>query len=266
MEKDDNLGVGRIGETMAPIDTHAHLADLPEGDAVIERAKKAGLSGIVAVSSSLPTCEGTLRLARGHRGYVHAALGIHPTEFFDQSLDAVLDTIRANASDCVAVGEVGLDYWHKLVRKDAAQRDRQKEFYVSQLRLASEFDLPVSIHSRGAWGDCLDLASRHGPGKGVFHWYSGPLDVLDGVLDSGYLVSCTPAVEVSAELRAAMAKAPLERILVETDSPVWIKALSRQSEPADVLLTLRHLSELKGLPMEDVERATTRNAETLFRL
>ncbi|MGD0803437.1 MAG: TatD family hydrolase [Candidatus Bathyarchaeia archaeon] len=251
---------------MAPIDTHAHLADLPEGDAVVDRAKKAGLSGIVAVSASISTCEGTLELSRRYRGYVHAALGIHPTEFFNQSLETALDTIRTNFSECVAVGEIGLDYWHKLVRKDAAQKEKQREFYVSQLRLAHELDLPVSIHSRGAWGDCLDLAIRYGPGRGVFHWYSGPLDILEGILDAGYLVSCTPAIEVSAELRAAMMKAPLESILVETDSPVWIKSQSRQSEPADVLFTLKHLAELKGLPVDDVERATIKNAKTLFKI
>jgi len=248
------------------IDTHAHLADLPGGDVVIDRARVAGLSGIVAMSANILTCEGTLKLARAHRGYVHAALGVHPTEFFDQNLEAVMEMIRANASECVAVGEIGLDYWHKLVRKDAAQRERQREFYVRQLQIAREVDLPVSIHSRGAWGDCLELASSHGSGRGVFHWYSGPIDVLDGVLDTGYYVSCTPAVEASAELRAAMARAPLERILVETDSPVWIKSLGRESEPKDVLLTLQHLAELKGLSVGDVELATTRNAETLFSL
>jgi TatD DNase family protein len=246
------------------IDTHAHLADLPEG--TIDRARSAGLTGIVAVSANLPTCEGTLRLARAHRGYVHAALGIHPTEFFNQSLEAALEMIRANAPECVAIGEIGLDYWHKLVRKDAAMKERQRDFYVRQLQAAREVDLPVSIHSRGAWGDCLELASGHGPGRGVFHWYSGPLDVLDGVLDAGYYVSCTPAVEVSTELRAAMAKAPLERIIIETDSPVWIKSLGRESEPADVQLTLRHLAELKGLTVADVDAVTTRNAETLFNL
>jgi TatD DNase family protein len=251
---------------LAPIDTHAHLAGLPEGDAVVDRARKAGLSGIVAVSASISTCEGTLKLSRRYRRYVYAALGIHPTEFFNQSLETALDTIRTNSSECVAVGEIGLDYWHKLVRKDAAQKEKQREFYVSQLRLAHELDLPVSIHSRGAWGDCLDLATRHGPGRGVFHWYSGPLDILEGILDAGYLVSCTPAIEVSAELRAAMMKAPLESILVETDSPVWVKSQNRQSEPADVLFTLKHLAELKGLSVDDVEGATTKNAKTLFKI
>ncbi|MCX6649948.1 MAG: TatD family hydrolase [Candidatus Bathyarchaeota archaeon] len=249
---------------MGPLDTHAHLADLPEG--AVERARAAGLSGIVAVSATAATCEDTLRLQQSNEGFVHAALGVHPTEFFDQDLEASLALIRANSGRCVAVGEIGLDYWHRLVRKDATQKGRQTEFYVAQLELARELDLPVSIHSRGAWGDCLSLALQHGPGRGVFHWYSGPLDVLEKVIDAGYCVSCTPAVEVSPELRAAMVKAPLERILVETDSPVWIKSLSRASEPADVKLTLRHLAELKGLPLGDVEAATTVNAETLFRL
>ena len=251
---------------MGPLDTHAHLSDLPDVDAVIQRAKAAGLSGIIAVSATTPTCEGTLRLHRSHGGFVHAALGIHPTEFFDQDLEAALDIIRANSGRIVAVGEIGLDYWHRLVRKDKAQREKQTGFYVGQLQLARELDLPVSIHSRGAWGDCLSLAVQHGPGRGVFHWYSGPLEVLDGVIDAGYYVSCTPAVEGSPELRAAMAKAPLDRILVETDSPVWVKSLDRPSEPADVQMTLRHLAGLKGLPVGDVEASTTGNAETLFRL
>ena len=246
------------------LDTHAHLADLPEG--VVEKAKAVGLTGIIAVSANLSTCEGTLKLAKENRGYVHAALGVHPTEFFDQSLEVALEIIRVNARECVAVGEIGLDYWYKLVRKNAAMKERQREFYIRQLQAAREVNLPVSIHSRGAWGDCIELACSHGSGRGVFHWYSGPLDVLDRVLDAGYYVSCTPAVEVNSELRAAMAKAPLDRILIETDSPVWIKSLGRESEPADVQLTLRHLAELKGLPMADVDVTTTRNAETLFNL
>jgi TatD DNase family protein len=249
---------------MGPIDTHSHLADLPDG--AVDRAKAAGLSGILAVSADAATCADTLRLSESHVGFVHAALGVHPTEFFDQDLSAILALIRENAGKCVAVGEIGLDYWHRLVKKDEVQRGRQTEFYVAQLGLARELDLPASIHSRGAWGDCLDLAREHGPGRGVFHWYSGPLDVLDNVIDAGYYVSCTPALEGSPELRAAMVRAPLERILVETDSPVWIKSLNRASEPADVLLTLRHLAELKGLPVGDVEATTTRNAETLFRV
>ena len=251
---------------MGPIDTHAHVADLPNVDSVVTRAKAAGLSGIVAVSTSILTIEGTLKLAIEHRGFIHAALGIHPTEFFNQNLEAALDIIKTNEERCIAVGEIGLDYWHKQVRKDKTQRDKQIEFYVRQLELARDLDLPVSIHSRGAWRDCVNLAIKYGPGRGVFHWYSGPIDVLREVLNAGYYVSCTPAVEASPELRGAMVETPLERILIETDSPVWLKNLNRPSEPSDVLMTLRHLSELKRSPQAEVEAVTTRNAETLFRL
>ena len=245
-------------------DTHAHLADLPDG--AVERSKAAGLKGVIAVSATLATCGETLRLQDMHPGFVHAALGVHPTEFFNEDLNVALELIRANRGSCVAVGEIGLDYWHKLVRKDKAQRVRQTEFYIGQLAVARELELPVSIHSRGAWRDCLVLASEHGPSCGVFHWYSGPLDVLDAIIDTGYYVSCTPALEGSPELRAAMERAPLERILVETDSPVWIKSLNRPSEPVDTGLTIDYLAELKGLPREDVEATTAKNAEALFRL
>ena len=251
---------------MGPIDTHAHLADLPNVESVFTRAKAAGLSGIVAVSASIPTIESTLKLAIEHRGFIHAALGIHPAEFFNQNLEAALEIIKKNEARCVAIGEIGLDYWHKQVRKDKAQSDRQMEFYARQLELSRDLDLPVSIHSRGAWRDCVKLAIKYGSGRGVFHWYSGPLDVLTEALDAGYYVSCSPAVEISRELRSAMVEAPIERILIETDSPVWIKSLNRPSEPSDLLMTLRHLSELKGTPQAEVESVTTRNAEILFSL
>jgi len=266
MEADDLLGFQQIEVPMGPIDTHAHLADLLDKKSAVDRAKNARLSGIVAVGTTLSACKSTLDLATSNPGYVHAALGIHPTEFFDQDLQSSLDFIMENWNRCIAIGEIGLDYWNKLIRKDKAQRERQIEFYVTQLRLARELDLPVSIHSRGAWRDCLKYASENSSGKGVFHWYSGPLDILEDILDAGFYVSCTPALDSSPELRAAMVKAPIERILVETDSPVWIKTQNRSSEPADVLLTIRNLGELKGLSEDDIIETTTRNAKTLFKI
>ncbi|MCJ7574771.1 TatD family hydrolase, partial [Candidatus Bathyarchaeota archaeon] len=91
-------------------------------------------------------------------------------------------------------------------------------------------------------------------------------DLLPELLDHGYYISCTPALEYSKELMEAVTRVPLERILIETDSPVYIRSLARQSEPADVAITLMHLAEIKGLPPEDIAEATTRNAEILFNL
>ena len=251
---------------MGPIDTHAHLSDLTDPQSTVKRSKKVGLSGIVAVSATVPTFEDVKRLTQANPGYVHMALGVHPTEFFDQDLAVALKNIRENADSCVAIGEIGLDYWNKRIRKDQALKNKQIEFYVGQLTLARELGLPISIHSRGAWSDCLRYALENGSVKGVFHWYSGPLDVLKKVLDNGFYVSCTPALESSSELRAAMSEAPIERILVETDSPVWIRSQNRPSEPSDVLLTVKHLAEIKKITEEEVAEITTRNAKDLFKL
>jgi TatD DNase family protein len=92
------------------------------------------------------------------------------------------------------------------------------------------------------------------------------LDVLRDVLDNGFYVSCTPAIESSPELRAAMSQTPIERILVETDSPVWIRGEERTSEPSDVALTVKYLAALKELPFEDIAEVTRLNAKKLFNL
>ena len=107
---------------------------------------------------------------------------------------------------------------------------------------------------------------KHGSGRAVFHWYSGPLDVLRDVLDNGFYVSCTPAIESSPELRTSMSNTPIERILVETDSPDWIRGIERTSEPSDVALTVKHLATLKEMHLEDVAEITRLNTKKLFNL
>jgi TatD DNase family protein len=246
------------------IDTHAHLSDLDDMDGVIRRAKDAGVDGVIAVGANLSTCESTLRWAEAFSGYVLPALGIHPTEWSHDDLDATLEFVEGHLDACVAVGEIGLDYWSREARKNKAIRETQRELYIKQLAMARERDKPASVHGRGAWRDALDLAVAHGPGRVVFHWYSGPIDVLEELLDAGYFISATPAAAFSRDHRAALSKAPLERIVIETDSPVSYQ--DRPSEPADLPRTLGALAALKGIPEEDVAERTTRNAERIFRV
>ena len=255
-----------IGEedegTLRLVDTHAHLSDLEDREGVIERAKKAGIKAIVAVGGNLETSRATLEWADDYWGYVHPALGIHPTEWTGEDIDETLRFIVEHVDRCVAVGEIGLDYWNREAKQSETVRERQREIYVRLLKIAVEHGKPASVHGRGAWKDALGLAREQGPDRIVFHWFSGPLDVLKGVLDSGYLISATPATEFSKDHRAALAEAPLESIVIETDSPVSYHG--KRAEPADILLTLRSLSELKGVSEEDVAEATTLNAERFF--
>jgi TatD DNase family protein len=221
------------------VDTHAHLSDLEDREGVIERARETGIEAIVAVGGNLETSRATLGWADDFGGYVHPAIGIHPSKWMDDDVPETLGFIEANLERCVAVGEI-----------------------VELLGMAESHGKPASVHGRGAWEDALELAKKHGPERIVFHWFSGPLEVLRGVLDSGYMISATPAAEFSKHHRAALAEAPLERVVIETDSPVSYHG--KRAEPSDILLTLKSLAELKGLPEEDVAEATTENAKRFF--
>ena len=196
-----------------------------------------------------PNIEGTLKARHRARAIVHAALGIHPTEFFNQNLEAALDIIKTNASECVAVGEIGLRLLAQAGPKGRGA-EGETEGVLRQpapdSRVSSISPSPYTVGEHGVTASSSHQITARGEASST--GTAAPSTCLKEVLDAGYYVSCTPAVEVSAELRAAMMRAPLERILVETDSPVWIKSLNRPSEPTDVLLTFRHLSELKGLP------------------
>jgi TatD DNase family protein len=246
------------------VDTHAHLSDLGDREGVIKRAKEAGIEAIVAVGGNLETSRATLEWADEFEEYVHPAIGIHPSEWMDDDVPETLGFIEANLECCVAVGEIGLDYWYKEARKSGEIRERQREIYVELLGMAESHGKPASVHGRGAWEDALELAREHGPKQVVFHWFSGSLEDLRGVLDSGYMISATPAAEFSKHHRAALAEAPLERIVIETDSPVSYHG--KQAEPSDILRTLRSLADLKGLPEEDVAEVTTVNAKRFFGL
>jgi len=151
---------------------------------------------------------------------IHPALGVHPGLVKPETQELVFDFMRANIGQARAIGETGLDYWYKWVRKDEVERQKQKDSFSFHLSLAREFDLPIVIHSRGAWQDCLSMTLEHKVKRALFHWYSGPVDILDQILEAGFYVSTSPSVAYSPESRKAMAHAPIDRILVETDSPV----------------------------------------------
>ena len=251
---------------MRIIDTHAHLSDLDDVGGVIGRAQEVGVDAIVAVGANLETSRATLELAGSHQGHVYPAIGIHPTDWGNDHIPKTLEFIRERIDDCIAVGEIGLDYWHRDARKQREVRERQRQIYVEQLKISSEYRKPASVHGRGSWQDALDLAAEHGPDRVVFHWYSGPSETLRDLLDNGFYVSATPAAEYSRDHRAALMEAPLDRILVETDSPVFMRNRNRNSEPADLPITVRALVKLKDATEEEVVRVTTVNAEKFFRI
>jgi TatD DNase family protein len=254
------------------IDTHAHLddekfaADLP---AVLDRARAAGVAQIVAVATSAPSTVETLALARRH-AFVFATAGIHPNHAAEAAPGA-WDEVAAAAADprVVAVGETGLDrHWNYT------PFPLQEEYFARCLGLSRRTGKPVVVHCREAEADVLRMLSddfeRHGPLRGVMHSFVGDRATGEACLAMGLFLSFAGMLTYknAAALREAAAGLPLDRLLVETDSPYLSPVLLRgkRNEPAHVAHTAACLAGLHGVTPEALAERTTRNARALFGL
>ncbi len=238
------------------IDGHAHLnAIIPIGPA-IERACSVGVSRIIAVGMDLESNKKTLEIAGNYPGCVFPAIGYHPWSILENEIENNLAFIEKHIDQCVAVGEVGLDYKIKV------KKALQWKVFSRVLKIAGKNEKPVIIHTRFSYERAHRMVVEAGIKKAVFHWYSGPENVLFRIIEDGYFVSATPALVFSKAHREAIAKAPLEKILIETDSPV--KYRYKTSEPADLLETLQQLARLKEISEDKVALITTENSTRLY--
>ncbi|HUX75745.1 MAG TPA: TatD family hydrolase [Anaerolineae bacterium] len=246
-------------------DSHAHL-DFPQfdadRDAVVERARGAGLVAILNVGADLPSSRAAVALADTY-DFVYAAVGVHPHDAATVTL-AVLDELRtlARHPKVVAVGEIGLDYY-----RDLSPRPVQRRAFADQLALAAELHLPVVVHSREAHDDVLAALQGWG-GAGVLHSYSAGPERLEEVLGLGFSIGISGPVTFrkADRLRAVAAAVPLERLLVETDCPYLtpVPYRGKRNEPAYVRYVVEAVARAQGVPAEAVAQATAVNAHSLF--
>lgn len=240
------------------IDSHAHLSAIDPIGPALEKAISVGVTGIVAVGMDLPSNEKTLDLAKKFPGFIFPALGYHPWSVKEHEIDTTLCFIEKHIEKCVAIGEVGLDY--KIKTKKAIQQ----EVFSRVLNIAEKHHKPVIVHTRFSHERAHRMAVDSGLENVVFHWYSGPEDVLGRIIEDGYFISATPALAYSRAHRAAVFKTPLDKILIETDSPV--KYRYQTSEPATLLETLRYLADLKEIPEDETAHITADNTRKFFNL
>lgn len=238
------------------IDTHAHLNEIEDIHRAILKARDIGIKGIVAVGMDLLSNQETLDLARKFPEIVHPAIGYHPWSISQETMEENLRFIDKNLAQCIALGEVGIDY------KTRVKKPLQWEIFSKLLSIALHHNRPVIVHSRFSHQRSHRMVKDSGIKKAVFHWYSGPLEILEKIIDDGFYVSATPALTYSPPHQAAMKTAPMERILVETDCPVEYQG--RVSQPADLVITLKELSRVKTMPFEDVRLITSNNAKAFF--
>ena len=221
------------------------------------------MTRIVAVGSGIESCRATLRFAQEHDG-VYAALGIHPHQAGSDDASRLAE-LRDLLDDpgAVAVGEMGLDFY-----RDYAPRDAQLELFERQLALAEELGKPLVVHARAADEEVAHALEPFG-GTVVLHCFSSP-GLLPVALERGYYVSFAGNVTFpkAAELRAAAAAVPADRLLAETDSPYLAPqpVRGRENEPANVVHTLAALAEVRGEDPRTLEAQIDSNATAAFGL
>jgi TatD DNase family protein len=255
------------------IDSHCHLADevfAADLDAVVERARAAGLERALVILAAGDEKEAA-QAGRVEQIWpdVRFAIGVHPhqAQAFADRPGRAADVVRAQLGGTPAgraIGEIGLDYHY-----DYSPPDVQKHVFRAQVRLARELDRPVVIHTREADEDTLTILREEGPVRGVLHCFTGTPDLASAGLALGLYISLAGIVTFpkAAELRETARGVPVDRLLVETDSPFLAPVPNRgkRNEPAHVALVVAALAALHGLAPADLAARTKANFHTLFR-
>ncbi len=250
-------------------DTHCHLNAeelLPRIDEVIESAHKVGVDKFLVVGWNKESSLKAIELAHQYEG-IYAAIGFHPTDI-DGVSDEDYNEVMSHVDDpkVVAIGEIGLDY-HWV--KDPVQREKQKEWFIKQIEFANLHKKPISIHNREAFEDCLNILKEHKPEySGVMHCYSGSVELLSDVLKLGLYIGLDgPLTFTNAKTpKEVCEEVPLDRLLVETDSPYLSPHPLRGTvnEPKNIALVVDEITRLKGLSKKHILDVIYQNSCKLF--
>jgi TatD DNase family protein len=280
----DGEGVGSgagSGSRSGWFDSHCHVQEEylggegPEYDigAVLDRSAAAGVDRLVCIGTGVETSAGALAVARGVSelgcGEVAAwaSIGLHPHEA-SLGVDGVSDLLRRETANgdgaLVAVGECGLDYYY-----EHSPRPAQRAAFAAQIELAHTHQLTLVIHARDAWDDLFDILEAVGvPERTVLHCFTGGPDEVERCLRAGMYVSFSGIVTFknAADVRSAAARCPLDRLLVETDSPFLapVPHRGRTNEPAYVPLVGAAVAEVKGCALEQVRESSAAAAALAF--
>ena len=249
-------------------DTHAHYdsgAFNADREEILAALPEAGVALVVNPGCEVRSSETAIALAERFP-HVWAAVGIHPEDMAEMS-DGDLDKIEQLSKHprCVAVGEIGLDYYW-----DASRKEEQKALFIEQLRLALRRDLPVIVHDREALGDCLDIV-RQFPGlRGVFHCYSGSVEMAQELLKRGWYLGFDGPITYKNARKAleVLEICPLDRILIETDSPYLspVPMRGKRNDSRNLVYVTEKIAEIKGITPQEAAAITMENGKKLFNI
>lgn len=266
-----------MAERISWFDSHAHLqTDAFREDLtnVLARAVQAGIERILLPGSNRQDSQSAMELAQEYADLLVCSVGIHP-HHADEANDHVMQDLHNwiqlhRGAPIVAVGEIGLDYHY-----DFSPRDVQKSIFERHLDLAWETDLPLIIHEREATADCLAILHRQAAAgrlreqPGVFHCFSGSVETARIVLDMGFSLGFDGPVTFKNARKShdVIRVCPLDRLLIETDSPYLtpVPFRGKRNEPANVILVGEKIAELLEMEVAELAKITTANAHRLFK-
>lgn len=256
---------------MKIIDTHCHLNDktlFSDLENVVNRAKNAGVDKMLVVGWDKESSELAIKIAEQY-DFVYAIIGFHPENIFDINDEILYKTLELyKHPKVVAIGEIGLDYhW----TKEPEKRELQKEYFIKQIDFANKVGLPISIHSRDAFEDTLNILKEHKPKYGgVMHCYSGSVENLKDIINLGLYIGLDgPVTFTNAKTpKEVAAEVPLEKLVVETDCPYLSPHPLRGTvnEPANISLIVDAIAKARNMSKKHLLDVLYQNSCELFKL
>lgn len=247
-------------------DTHAHYDDKAfdeDRDELLPRLNAEGVELIIDPGCDLKSSRAAIELGEKYP-FVYAAVGIHPEEIEGFSSDD-LEEIRRLATHpkCVAIGEIGLDYYW-----DSSHKQEQKEIFRSQLEMVKELCKPVVIHDREAHGDCMEIVRQYPGISGVFHCFSGSAEMAKELIRLGWYIGFDGPVTYKNARKTieVLELCPLDRLLIETDSPYLspVPMRGKRNDSGNLKYIAEKIGEIKGISPEEAARISLENGKRLF--
>ncbi len=248
------------------IDTHAHIDMLEEDvNTVITTMSEYGVKKAIVPSVEIATLDKVVKIASDNEN-IFGMVGIFPSEVntYTDEIEQKMEKIASNNNKIVAVGEIGLDYYW-----DKSFVELQKEIFIRQIKMANRLNLPIVVHDREAHKDCFDIIKRENNGsKVLFHCFSGSVEFMRECVKEGWYIALGGVVTFknAVKMKDVAVDVPLERLVLETDSPYLtpVPYRGKPNKPAYVKYVAEEIAKLREIPVEELIKITTENAERFF--
>jgi len=248
------------------IDSHCHLEQKDyskDRDQVIENCKKE-LKAVVTCCAHPKNFDLTLQIVEKNKNFVFCTAGIHPEyikEISEREKDEFLDLIRESKNKVNGIGECGLDFdWVK----EGEWQEKQKELFIEFIAFAKELNLPLVVHSRAAYDEAVKILEQEDAKQVLLHMF-GANHLVKRVIENDWYVSMNTIVLRSKKHKKVVRDVPMEKLLLETDSP-WLGLEGKRNDPLSVKIVAEKVAEIKKLSFEEIDKITTKNAIEFFNL